>query len=599
MWLINTTTIKLERADAEELETTPYAILSHTWDHGEVTFDEMMQPDVAKERPGYTKIMKTCQLARQRGLAYAWVDTCCVDKRSSAELAEAINSMFRWYQCSTVCLAHLEDLVPHSGTGDDSLSGLSSCRWFTRGWTLQELIAPQNLEFYDSEWHYRGTKATLRHQISDITGIEVAVLENNAFLESIPIAKRMSWAANRSTTRVEDLAYCLLGIFDVNMPMMYGEGSKAFTRLQEEIVKETTDLSVFAWKVQEETGTSSQDFRGILAQSPAEFAHCRKLRRAPNIRQGHVFTMTNRGLRLETYLGKSDDMDYVLNLDCIIPDDSDCEQRIGVFLSKTADGYVRTRPAELFKTQNSWVWAGTRHQVFIRKRVTPFASWTLKNLSTTNLAFQFNFCPGFHLHSFTAKPAELWDSHRESFITGNSERFTGFFDFQIFDSLNSSVTGRLFIVCGLMAQPGTASGGSLKPWMGIYDSLDAASSQRIVDSISGYYGSYGEEFYLHQLRGIALKNHSDLPHATRVPSSNPPGRLNVYLEAPQGAGQHVITMPRPLANEVNFGLSRDLITTRAEPHLLSSTAPTGRLSHRARNSHHSSVTNQSSQLRAP
>ncbi|EEU34403.1 uncharacterized protein NECHADRAFT_82249 [Fusarium vanettenii 77-13-4] len=534
MWLINTTTIELERADAEELESTPYAILSHTWDDGEVTFDDMMQPDIAKKRRGYTKIMKTCQLAKQRGLAYAWVDTCCVDKRSSAELAEAINSMFRWYQCSAVCLAHLQDLVPHSGTGDDSLSGLSSCRWFTRGWTLQELIAPQNLEFHDSEWRHRGTKTTLRHQISDITGIEVEVLENNAFLESIPIAKRMSWAASRSTTRVEDLAYCLLGIFDVNMPMMYGEGTKAFSRLQEEIAKETTDLSVFAWKAQEETGTSPQDFRGILAQSPAEFAHCRKLRRAPNIRQGHVFTMTNRGLRLETFLGKSDDIDYVLNLDCIIPDDSGGEQRVGVFLSKTADGYVRTRPAELFETQNSWIWAGARHQVFIRKRVTPFASWNLKNLSATNLAFQFNFSPGFQLHSFTAKPADLWDSHRQSFITDNSERFTGFVDFQISDTSDSFVTARLFIVCSLMAQPGDASAGSVKPWVGIYDSLDQASSKRIVDSISGYYSSYGEEFYLHQLRGGALMHPSGLPHETSVPSSYQPGRLYVYLGTPQG-----------------------------------------------------------------
>ncbi|RMJ19307.1 hypothetical protein BHE90_009501 [Fusarium euwallaceae] len=536
MWLINTTTIELERADAEVLESTPYAILSHTWGDEEVTFDDMMQPDIAKEGRGYTKIMKTCQLARQRGLAYAWVDTCCVDKRSSAELAEAINSMFRWYQCSTVCLAHLQDLVPHSGTGDDSLTGLSSCRWFTRGWTLQELIAPKNLEFYDSEWHYRGTKASLRYQISDITGIEVAVLKNNDYLEDMPIAKRMSWAASRSTTRIEDLAYCLLGIFDVNMPMMYGEGTKAFTRLQEEIVKETTDLSVFAWKAQKKKGTSSQYFRGILAQSPAEFAHCRKLRRAPNIRHGYVFTMTNRGLRLETFLGKSHDVDYILNLDCIIPDDSGGEQRVGVFLSKTADGYVRTRPAELFKTQDTGLWAGARHQVFIRKRVTPFTSWSLESLLETNVEFKFNFSPGFQLHSFSAKPADLWDSHRQSFITDNSERFAGFVDFQIYEPVNKFISSRIFVVCGLMAKPGAPSGDYLKPWMGIYDSLDQANSKEIVDCISGYYGSYGEEYYLQQLRGSALKNHSHLPHQVSVPCSNPTGRLHVYVEAPQGHG---------------------------------------------------------------
>jgi hypothetical protein len=531
MWLINTTTIRLERADA----TTTYAILSHTWSEDEVTFEDMMEPELAKTRRGYSKIENTCRLARQRGIRYAWVDTCCVDKRSSAELTEAINSMFLWYKCSAVCFTHLEDLQPQSGDEEDFLEGLPSCRWFTRGWTLQELIASQILEFYDCEWQYRGTKAELRYQISDITGIDLPVLENNALLESIPIAKRMSWAANRKTTRTEDMAYCLLGIFDVNMPMMYGEGTKAFARLQEEIVKETTDLSVFAWKAQEGTDIPYQDFRGVLAQSPAEFAHCRNLSRAPSMRYGYEFSMTNKGLRLETYLAETLNTEYILNLACILPKRNGDLSRVGVFLAKTADGYVRTRPGELFETRDSRIWAGARYKVFIRKRVSQFASVALKNLSSSNLVVKFIISHGFQLHSFAAKPADLWDPLRQSFITDNNGNFTGFLDFQISDTSQRFVSARIFIVCGLRVHPST---GTMGPWMGVYNSLDKGSqrSQWVAGCIDDYYNSYGEEFFLHKLRERTLATGLDIPLTTNIPYSAESGRLHISLKTPPGTG---------------------------------------------------------------
>ncbi|UPL04053.1 hypothetical protein LCI18_014987 [Fusarium solani-melongenae] len=554
MWLINTASIELERAEAMGVQTAPYAILSHTWDQEEVTFDDMMNPGLAKEKKGYSKIENVCRLARQRGLAYAWVDTCCVDKRSSAELAEAINSMFRWYRRSAVCFTYLSDLEPHYGKEEDTLPGFSACRWFTRGWTLQELIASENLEFYDSRWHCRGTKEKMRHEISGITGIEVAVLKNNERLESIPVAKRMSWAAHRRTTRIEDLAYCLLGIFDVNMPMMYGEGSKAFTRLQEEIVKETNDLSMFSWKVQEgisdednENLALCQEFRGILAHSPAEFAHCRNLRRVPNFKPSLVFTLTNKGLLLETFLGKTDNKEYVLNLDCITTDGIDQEQRVGVFLTKTADGFVRTRPTELFETQDSRVWAGARQKVFIRKRVTPFGSWNLKNLSSTNLAFRFNISPQFYLHSFQAKPTSMWDTHRQLFLTDNSERFTGFLDYQITNTANTFVTARILVVCGLMP---SGSGGPLQPWVSIYDSLDEARSQKVTNHVGSYYNSWGEEFFLHQLRDDVL-NDGSLGHDISLPSESPTCRLHISLAAPEGFRDGVYTVSINITSEEN------------------------------------------------
>ncbi|KAJ4088284.1 hypothetical protein NW760_013213 [Fusarium oxysporum] len=539
MWFINTTTIALERADNIDILSTPYAILSHTWGEDEVTFEDMIDGR-EKGKKGYIKIVNTCRLAKERGILYAWVDTCCVDKRSSAELAEAINSMFNWYKFSAVCFAHLEDLDVHSGLQDDELDGLSSCRWFTRGWTLQELIASQKLEFYDSRWNYRGTKAQLRTEISDITGIDVEVLDNNAKLETIPVARRMSWAADRETTRIEDLAYCLLGIFGVNMPMLYGEGIKAFGRLQEEIIKETTDLSIFAWKVD-----SRQRFRGILARSPHEFAHCRNLRRAPTMRYGHEYSMTNKGLRLETYLGASENKEYLLNLACMIPDDNGDESRIGVYLTKTADGYVRSRPSELFETQDSLLWAGPRYKIFIRKRVTFFGSANLKKLLCMNLASQFNIRPGIQLASFAAKPADLWDNLRQEFVTDNSEKFTGFLNFQLTDTAKTFISPRIYIVCGLAVD---STSGNMKPWMAIYSSTNKERYGKIIDCVDGYYNSYGEEYYLHQLRDCVLARGNILPQEISLPSSDAAHRLYISLAAFQRSPGSLYTITVNVSN---------------------------------------------------
>jgi Heterokaryon incompatibility protein (HET) len=212
---------------------------------GEVTFQDVADLSKARKKKGFSKILETCRLARTQGYDYTWIDTCCIDKSSSAELTEAINSMFNWYKQSAICYAFLYDLPAERETGRlDFVPSLSQCRWFTRGWTLQELVAPEKVEFYDQTWQIRGTRSSLQQELSSITGIDTDVIVDSNLLTTIPVARRMSWAANRQTTRVEDLAYSLLGIFDVNLPLIYGEGPKAFIRLQEEIIKQHNDLSL-------------------------------------------------------------------------------------------------------------------------------------------------------------------------------------------------------------------------------------------------------------------------------------------------------------------------------------------------------------------
>ncbi|KAI1292977.1 heterokaryon incompatibility protein-domain-containing protein [Xylaria venustula] len=225
-----------------------FAILSHTWGPDEVIFQDLqsLSEEELKLKGGYRKIDYCCKQAVKDGYDWVWVDTCCIDKTSSSELSEAINSMFRWYQEAAICYVYLED-VPDDSSGDGLLPALSKSRWFTRGWTLQELLAPADVVFFSANWEHLTTKLKSVDILSTITGIEKAYLEGDP-LEDASAAKKMSWAANRETTRIEDNAYCLLGIFDVNMPLIYGESKKAFKRLQEEILKANPeDHTLFAW----------------------------------------------------------------------------------------------------------------------------------------------------------------------------------------------------------------------------------------------------------------------------------------------------------------------------------------------------------------
>ncbi|PWY69641.1 HET-domain-containing protein [Aspergillus sclerotioniger CBS 115572] len=241
----------------------PYAILSHTWENEEVTLQDM-QGGCAERKSGFKKVQDCCSVAKASGYDYAWIDTCCIDKTSSAELSEAINSMYRWYYEADVCYVYLADI--------QSGSEFVGSRWFTRGWTLQELIAPPNMIFFDGQWKEIGTKESLHHALSECTGIPGNILLGED-LETASVAQRMSWAAKRQTTRLEDRAYSLLGIFGINMPLIYGEGKRSFIRLQEEILKVIDDHSIFAWTSVDE----EESHGGLLATSPAAFQKCANL----------------------------------------------------------------------------------------------------------------------------------------------------------------------------------------------------------------------------------------------------------------------------------------------------------------------------------
>ncbi|KAL8403478.1 hypothetical protein RB594_008655 [Gaeumannomyces avenae] len=263
MRLINTRTLQLGE-DAPE-PGGGYAIFSHKWGLEEVTFQDMTQLDEStlRDKAGYAKVENVCRIARGMGLQHVWIDTCCIDKTRSAEVSQCLNAMFRWYKKSAVCIVYLHDFRPDPGLelGQGLVDSLAKCQWFQRAWTLQELIAPEYVRFFDHEWKFYGSKFNDKKRVARdsedpealladlyaITHIPIPVLRDPDTVWSYPVGNRMSWAAHRRALYVEDLAYSLIGIFNVSMPMLYGEGNRAFIRLQEEIIKETNDMTIFAW----------------------------------------------------------------------------------------------------------------------------------------------------------------------------------------------------------------------------------------------------------------------------------------------------------------------------------------------------------------
>ncbi|KAI0646041.1 heterokaryon incompatibility protein-domain-containing protein [Trametes meyenii] len=282
MWLLHTINYKLHYFVGEGDKPPRYTILSHCWDpdpDNEVVFADMRDLELARTKPGWRKVMHACHAAHECGFDWVWIDTCCIDKSSSAELSQAINSMFAWYAAASVCLAYLNDVdADEDPQAPDSTFRAS--RWFKRGWTLQELVAPRSLFFYSRDWRKIGCKTALAATVSDITTIEPRVLCCSwVHFGRISIARRMSWAAGRKTSRPEDRAYSLMGIFYVNMPTVYGEGGrKAFHRLQMEIIRQSPDHSIFAWGVPLHRPLSSVGLHGtqmrrssLLASSPDGF----------------------------------------------------------------------------------------------------------------------------------------------------------------------------------------------------------------------------------------------------------------------------------------------------------------------------------------
>lgn len=232
-----------------------YFILSHTWGKpsDELSYRKLLEYQTSSltETPERTHLLRKVRFCAKIAAIYkrvhdvvvehCWIDTCCINKEDSNELSEAINSMFRWYQKSRLCLVYLSDVSVEGLDESQQHQAIKKSRWFTRGWTLQELIAPSWLEFYDVAGKFLKFRDTLAREINEITGIPLELLGRVGVeldLNSYTVEERLSWGESRQTTRIEDKAYCMQGLFNVHMPIIYGEREKAFARLKEEIEKQ-------------------------------------------------------------------------------------------------------------------------------------------------------------------------------------------------------------------------------------------------------------------------------------------------------------------------------------------------------------------------
>jgi len=239
----------------------PYAILSHTWNKDqEVTYGELVA-STSRAKTGFAKIRFCADRAANDGIDYCWVDTCCIDKSDSAELSTAINSMFRYYQHAKKCYVYLSDVrVPEEVTDAQAFritweTAFRQSRWFTRGWTLQELLAPPIVEFFSENGKLLGSKISLEQHIHDITKLPIEVLRGQQSFSTFSIEERLNWAARRTTTLKEDKVYCLLGIFGVFLPLIYGEGEAFATeRLRDEIARRQEGRGIK--NLQDLTGTA-------------------------------------------------------------------------------------------------------------------------------------------------------------------------------------------------------------------------------------------------------------------------------------------------------------------------------------------------------
>lgn len=236
-----------ELTSFDDDQPPPYAILSHTWNEGqEITYNELLA-GTGTDKSGYAKLRFCSERAAADGLDYFWVDTCCINKATSDELSMAINSMFRWYQRAEKCYVYLADVsVPDEVNSPEAYPiswerAFRCSRWFARGWTLQELLAPASVEFFTREGKRLGSRISLEREICEVTRIPTDALRGRN-LDDFRIEERMSWAAGRVTTKKEDRAYCLLGIFGVYLPLIYGEGVEHATLRLKELIHKRQEM---------------------------------------------------------------------------------------------------------------------------------------------------------------------------------------------------------------------------------------------------------------------------------------------------------------------------------------------------------------------
>lgn len=451
MRLINLETLQLESFTGYG-KIPSYAILSHTWGPEEVTYADMTTKsrEELEKKAGYQKIVNFGQFVRNRDVVsktpkktprcardrrvdrknaspmwptafrptHIWVDTCCIDKSSSSELSEAINSMFAWYQEASFCVAILEDYEHPGGESSSeyrpSEDAFLHCRWFTRGWTLQELLAPGRLFFVDMNWVYLGPKSKVLDPVSAASGIDAMYLEDGSWLKA-NIAKRLSWAAKRETTRPEDLAYCLLGVFGVHMPLLYGEGGhSAFIRLQEEIIKEFDDHSIFAWGRRNNAkngpwNESPNVVLGAFASHPSQFQGLDNVQTYSGDEE-EPHTVTNKGIRIRLPIVEVDTNTTIAILRCHTLDllggfigiyIEPCPLKPGVYCRSSST------PALACVSDNVVQSAETK-LIFLLKKTTPAheSIKTMESISSVSVTAVRN-CD---YDIVSAAPEELWDT---------------------------------------------------------------------------------------------------------------------------------------------------------------------------------------------
>lgn len=300
--LISTSTYKLYENGDAELDGSPnYAILSHRWGTKEVTFQDLTDKVWRRDNldaEQMKKIREACKKARDREtpIEWLWCDTCCIDKTSSEELFRSLNAMFEWYRKATVCYAYLEDVKwdpirkqMSKSVGNPSQESV----WFERGWTLQELVAPRFMEFFDRNWNFMGTRDDLSNKLQSVTGITKDYLTGAKSFKEASVATRIGWMAGRTTTEIEDIAYSMLGLLDISMPIYYGEGVRCFMRLQRTLMETSSDESLFAWTIPADgltcyrkdgkTPIWAPDRWGLLAPSPDCFRRYRDLVVLPHL----------------------------------------------------------------------------------------------------------------------------------------------------------------------------------------------------------------------------------------------------------------------------------------------------------------------------
>ena len=411
MRLLNASILEFEDFTGDSIPS--YAILSHTWGKEEVTLQDF---ELCREKSklGYQKILNTCRQALADDLKYAWIDTCCIDKRSSAELSEAINSMFNWYARSSVCYAYLEDASNFNLQNEKDAEHFGKCRWYSRGWTLQELIAPPEVIFYSKDWIAFGKRQSVTNLLSEITGIDADLLKNPAPEKffGFSIAKRMSWASKRETTRVEDMSYCLLGLFDVHIPLLYGEGDKAFLRLQEEIVKQYYDHSIFAWGQISDNSTRKFSYAniirtGLLACSPSMFRYSNKII-SFRPQEAFPYTFTNLGLGIELST-----IDSIALLNCHLP--NDLHHQLAIYIVKIGNQHYRCdnilylvdrRKGEDSKAPNEYL----KSDIMRFPNSAPPVGYE----NTGDGSYTIHVPRGNNYRIFRAEPSSLWSADRHA-----------------------------------------------------------------------------------------------------------------------------------------------------------------------------------------